>query len=238
MISRPCAVTVAMISRHGRNGRRRSMISLTRRIGCLAPGVDSNRNGAGLGLRGERHPAAHHTPAGGSSNTEEETQTVETQTEPDTAATVNDAGTVFPCACNGCRNTPARFDRINYGADLLAKEIHGHYFDADTRRFFGSRILRVRTLDRQTPGDGDGGAVIVESLKGDWDGTHRVYRATVWCRYGHLVDRGIDGAGLPRLQFGTAAPAHKWAKSPHPLLVVAGCDCHGCTLDRENGGAR
>lgn len=137
--------------------------------------------------------------------------------------------TTFTCTCKGCRRRTAAFNRIDYGADSLAAELQGYYFSADTRRFFRSRVLRVVILPR----DGIGGAAIVESKAGDMDNSYRKFCVTHWCKYGTLVDRDQFGNEI-KTEWLTGKPAHRYAADTEKIAaVIAGCDCHGCTLDRE-----
>ena len=129
----------------------------------------------------------------------------------------------FQCSCKGCRQRTADYQRISYGPDALAAELEGYYFTAETRRFFGSRILAVRTV----PG---GGAAIVESKYDGFDRVGREYRVTYWCPFGCLVDSLTDRT------YKTSATAHKYSRDmATAATVIGGCDCHGCQIARQAG---
>lgn len=129
--------------------------------------------------------------------------------------TEKDSGTVaaYPCTCRGCRGYRQDYSGI-YHADQIADRIRGHYFDADTKRFFRSRVNAWREL----PG---GGFVVRESVSGDWDHSYRVHRVVTFCPYGELVEQSE--------KFSTGKRAEVAFRQ---VSEVAGCTCHGCEIDR------
>lgn len=123
----------------------------------------------------------------------------------------------FTCTCNGCRRMPRDYARSH--VESVLSELNGHYFGADTRRFFRVR-LQGFTYERVS---GTCGAVIVFSTKaGDMGNTWRESDAAVFCRYGNLVEswQGKDARNLRK----DASPAFEYA--------VRACMCHGCQIDR------
>lgn len=137
-------------------------------------------------------------------------------------------GQVFPCQCRGCRGRDADLTSV-WRWEHIPDRIQGHYFDDSTRRFFQSRINGWRHLA--------GGALAVrESSAGDMENTWRAHRVILFCRYGSLVARfGRDGAA-DMTPWRTGAAAARFMQGM-AADSAAGCECHGCTLDR-NGRAK
>jgi hypothetical protein len=138
--------------------------------------------------------------------------------------TVETGRVAFPCECRGCRGRDADLASV-WQWQQIPGRVAGHYFDPDTRRFFRSRILSWRHLDR-------GALAVRESSAGDMDNTWRAHRVVVFCRFGELVERYPVAVGEP---WRTGAAAARFMAAL-PGDAAAGCGCHGCTLDRNGRG--
>jgi len=81
-----------------------------------------------------------------------------------------------PFEYDGYRNTTREV--------VAEREMAGqtHYFDADTRRFFGSRVLELHAYDAIM-------FTVIESAKGDPDGRSRVFRPVVFGVDGFVIHR-------------------------------------------------
>lgn len=151
----------------------------------------------------------------------------------------------FACRCNGCRRRPVEWFQGMTDWHIFDKTARGggHYFAADTRRFFSSRVLGHRVISAAGGADG---VIITESKAAGWNGG-RVYCATVWCRFGDLVTIGGEdyapnaaragcdvvassSASLRRFLLSDAAA--DWAR-----VSIATCLCHGCQIDRAEASA-
>ena len=138
-------------------------------------------------------------------------------------------GQVFPCECKGCRGRTADLASV-WRWEHIPDRVAGHYFDAATRRFFRTRINSWRQLA--------GGALAVrESSAGDMENTWRAHRVVLFCRYGSLVTRyGRDGADdLTSTPWRTGDAAERFMRGLD-IGAADGCECHGCTLDRNGRG--
>ena len=126
----------------------------------------------------------------------------------------------FACTCNGCRNYPTRPAEIWHKSQIPSKEQGTHYFSASTMRFFNSRIVDFEPV--RVAGAVNSLSVLVSSLHG-YEGATRYYEIVILCPFG-TINRDSK-------KFETTKKARKeWRAT---VSSFAPCDCHGCTLDRE-----
>mgnify|MGYP006277822669 CR=1 FL=1 len=155
----------------------------------------------------------------------------------------------FPCTCNGCRGwVPELYPGASENTVMQAtRHMGSHYFDADTRRFFRSRVLGWNIMH-----DGDPyapwGFLVRESKAAGWDMSDgREYRVSVWCRFGSLVavwiawrdgvpasadPHGADfGAGYQPFTAKSSERALTFTSAhDEAVRVLSACDCHGCAV--------
>ena len=164
-----------------------------------------------------------------------------------------DAGRVMACRCAPCRGIPADWSgawRADHVPACVANS-GSHYYDTDTVRFFGARILGFRVW-RTRPAAGAHvvarpdvvGATVRESIRdGFGPDAGRAYRLAIFCRFGSLVARlsgvptdapGYRGGDAPTDADWSPAQCKRWddsrAAEDYARDVIAMCDCHGCTL--------
>lgn len=128
--------------------------------------------------------------------------------------------TRFACSCNGCRNYPTRPAEIWHESQIPAKEQGTFYFRKDTMRFFSSRIVDFKRINRG--GEIDSLSVIVSSRHG-YEGAERYYEVVTLCPYGTIHREGQSFDSLRKAR-------KEWEAV---LNSFAPCSCHGCELDRE-----
>ena len=128
--------------------------------------------------------------------------------------------TRFVCSCNGCRNYPTRPAEVWHESQIPSKEQGTFYFRKDTMRFFSSRIVDFKRINRG--GEIDSLSVIVSSRHG-YEGAERYYEVVTLCPYGtiHREGQSFDSLRKARREWDTV------------LNSFAPCSCHGCQLDRE-----
>ena len=130
----------------------------------------------------------------------------------------------FPCSCNGCRNYPTRPGEVWHESQIESKEQGTYYFKRDTMRFFSSRIVDFKGVNRG--GEIASLTVIVSSRHG-YEGAERYYEIVVLCPYGRIHREGAS--------FDSLRQARKvWDATVQGFVP---CECHGCELDREEVGA-
>ena len=130
--------------------------------------------------------------------------------------------TRFACSCNGCRNYPTFPAQVWHQDQIKSKEQNTYFFRADTMRFFSSRIVDFKPINRG--GEIDSLTVIVSSRHG-YEGASRYYEVVVLCPYGTIHREGK--------QFDSLRKARK--KWDGVVGAFVPCECHGCVLDREAG---
>ena len=128
--------------------------------------------------------------------------------------------TRFACSCNGCRNYPTHPAQIWHKDQIPSKEQGTFFFRKDTMKFFSSRIVDFKAVNRG--GEIDSLSVIVSSRHG-YEGANRYYEIVVLCPYG-TIHR--EGESYDKLR-----EARKYWDDV--LARFAPCSCHGCELDRE-----
>lgn len=128
--------------------------------------------------------------------------------------------TRFACSCNGCRNYPTRPAEVWHESQIPSKEQGTFYFRKDTMRFFSSRIVDFKRINRG--GEIDSLSVIVSSRHG-YEGAERYYEVVTLCPYGtiHREGQSFDSLRKARKEWDAV------------LNSFAPCSCHGCELDRE-----
>ncbi len=128
--------------------------------------------------------------------------------------------TRFACDCNGCRNYPTRPSEVWHADQIASKEQGTYYFRKDTMKFFSSRIVDFRGINRG--GGIDSLSVLVSSRYG-YEGASRYYEIVILCPYGKI--------NRDSKQYETTKQARKdWDEA---IASFSPCDCHGCQLDRE-----
>ena len=128
--------------------------------------------------------------------------------------------TRFACSCNGCRNYPTHPAQIWHEAQIPSKEQGTFFFRKDTMRFFSSRIVDFKAVNRG--GEIDSLSVIVSSRHG-YEGSERYYEIVVLCPYGTIHREGKSFESLRKAR-------KEWDNA---LVGFAPCSCHGCQLDAE-----
>lgn len=135
----------------------------------------------------------------------------------------------YPCRCNGCRRQRIGwYQGMNAWTfmDYTKRGNSRHYWSDEARRFFRSRLLGLRVID--------GGVIATESKGAGFDVKDgRTYVAVLWCPYGTGHHEGTDYASARKVSaFLHSEEAAQWART-----VMAGCFCHGCTIDRAEASA-
>lgn len=130
----------------------------------------------------------------------------------------------FDCQCNGCRNYPRRPAQIWHESQIKSVT-NGHFFSADTMKFFKSRVSDFKPVGISSSGIASL-AVIVSSKFGDDSPRH--YEIVIVCPYGELWREGEDAGGLVKYDSLRQARASKTWKFEISRPI---CKCHGCQLD-------
>lgn len=135
----------------------------------------------------------------------------------------------FACRCAGCRRQPVGWYQgmTDYTFwNLTTRGESRHYWSDEARRFFRSRLLGLRVID--------GGVIATESKGAGFDVRDgRTYAAVMWCPYGTAQHEGTHFTSARKVAaFLHSDEATQWART-----VLAGCYCHGCTIDRAEASA-
>lgn len=132
--------------------------------------------------------------------------------------------TRFACSCNGCRNYPTHPAQIWHQDQIPSKEQGTFFFRKDTMKFFSSRIVDFKAVNRG--GEIDSLSVIVSSRHG-YEGASRYYEIVMLCPYGtiHREGKSFESLRLARKNWESV------------ISDFAPCSCHGCELDREQVSA-
>ena len=120
----------------------------------------------------------------------------------------------FVCTCNGCLGISKEYHYSHVSGILT--QLNGHYFSESTRRFFGARVTGFRVLYAER------GVIVFSTQKAGFDDSAgREINHAYFCRYGNLATD---------YHYKTAKDARKGLFEG--IEKIAGCNCHGCQIDR------